>query len=213
MVQDWLFGDPSDSRDERVKKLVERCGYAAAALTILPIPGSEVIGVMPLHVGMVVGIGDEYGAKLTRESATDLIMKIGATVGVSLVGSRLAMTAGKIILPGLGGLVAAPFMYASTLAIGSVARAYFESGCSLSESEMKKVYEATAKRAKDAFDPRRAKSKEARDMAEEVARSGEERSSVDDLAERLAKLDALHERGAINDADYERRKQQILDEV
>src|SRR5690242_9958256 len=144
MVQDWLFGDPSDSRDVRVKRLIERCGYAAAALTILPIPGSEVIGVMPLHVGMVVGIGDEYDAKLTRESAADLIMKIGATVGVSLVGSRLAMTAGKIILPGLGGLVAAPFMYASTLAIGSVARAYFESGCSMSDSEMKRVYEATA---------------------------------------------------------------------
>src|SRR5687768_11138284 len=95
MISDWLFGGSDEPRDERCRKLVERCGYAAAALTILPIPGSEVIGVMPIHVGMVIGIGQEYGVKLTRQSATDLILKIGATVGLSLVGSRLAMTAGK----------------------------------------------------------------------------------------------------------------------
>ena len=120
----WYDRDP---RDERVRVLIERCGYAAAALTILPIPGSEIIGVMPLHVGMVIGIGEEYGKTLTRESAVELITRIGATVGLSLVGSRLAMTAGKVILPGLGGLVAAPFMFASTLAIGTVARLYFAS--------------------------------------------------------------------------------------
>lgn len=219
MIQDWLFGDPRDPRDVRCRRLVERCGYAAAALTILPIPGSEVIGVMPIHVGMVVGIAEEHGVKLTRESATDLILKIGATVGLSLVGSRIAMTAGKLILPGLGGLVAAPFMFASTLAIGAVARAYFENDGQLTESEMKRVYERTVEKAKSAFDPRKARSSEAKDMAEEAAREEEARAdskpraSVDDLAERLAKLDELYERGAIGERDYEKRKQQILDEV
>ncbi len=220
MIGDWLFGDTGDTRDARCRRLVERCGYAAAALTILPIPGSEIIGVMPIHVGMVIGIAEEHGVKLTRESATDLILKIGATVGLSLVGSRLAMTAGKIILPGLGGLVAAPFMFASTLAIGSAARAYFETDGGLDDSEMKRVYERTMKRAKEAFDPVKARSREARDMAEEAAQANAEKpsaagpkASVDDLAERLAKLEELHERGAINDRDYERRKAQILDEV
>lgn len=218
MIRDWLFGDESDPRDVRCRRLVERCGYAAAALTILPIPGSEVIGVMPIHVGMVVGIAEEHGVKLTRESATDLILKIGATVGLSLVGSRIAITAGKLILPGLGGLVAAPFMFASTLAIGAVARAYFENDGELTDSEMKRVYERTVEKAKSVFDPRKARSSEARDMAEDAARKDEKgepkaRASVDDLAERLAKLDELHERGAINERDYEKRKKQILDEV
>ncbi len=219
MIQDWLFGDARDPRDVRCRRLVERCGYAAAALTILPIPGSEVIGVMPIHVGMVVGIAEEHGVKLTRESATDLILKIGATVGLSLVGSRIAMTAGKLILPGLGGLVAAPFMFASTLAIGAVARAYFENDGQISDSEMKRVYERTVEKAKSVFDPRKARSSEAKDMAEEAAREEEAktaskpRASVDDLAERLAKLDELYERGSISERDYEKRKQQILDEV
>lgn len=223
MIQEWLFGDPNDPRDVRCRRLVERCGYAAAALTILPIPGSEVVGVMPLHVGMVAGIAHEHGVELARESATDLVMKIGATVGLSLVGSKIAITAGKLVLPGLGGLIAAPFMFASTLAIGAVARAYFESGGKLGELEMKRVYEETVAMAKSAFDPRKARSAEARTMAEEAARQEQAgaatpretkaTASVDDLAERLAKLDELYERGAISERDYERRKQQILDEV
>jgi len=223
-MQDYLFGPPRDERDRRCRKLIERCGYATAALTLLPIPGSEIVGVMPVHVGMVIGIGEEYGQELTRESATELLMKIGATVGLSLVGSKVATTAGKILLPGLGGLVAAPFMYATSIALGTVARLYFESEGDLTDAEMKEVFERAKRRAKDTFDPRRARSREARDMAEEAAREGERaeapeaaaprrRASVDDLAERLAALEELHDKGLITDREFERRREKILDEV
>lgn len=216
------MGDAAAKRD-RCKLLTERCGYAAAALTLLPIPGSEIVGVLPIHVGMVIGIGEEYGERLTRESAVELLTRIGATVGASLVGSRIAMTAGKIILPGLGGLVAAPFMFASTLAIGTVARLYFESNGRLSESEMKRAYDREVKRAKKEFDPSRAKSAEARRRAEAAVRedrdepdaeaAGERAPSVDDLAERLAKLDELREKGLVSDEEYERTKARILDSL
>ncbi|MEM9070520.1 MAG: SHOCT domain-containing protein [Myxococcota bacterium] len=206
---------------DRVQTLVERCGYAAAALTIIPIPGSEIIGVMPLHVGMVIGIGNEYGKSLTRESAAELVAEIGATVGLSLVGSRIAMTAGKIILPGLGGLVAAPFMYASTLGIGHVARLYFENG-GISGNEMSSAYKRAVDRAKKDFDPRRARSAEARAMAEDAARKGEQAEAtatpaksadVDDMAERLAKLETLYNKGHLSEAEYEKRREKILDEI
>ena len=219
-MTDW---HKRDSRDERCKVLIERCGYAAAALTIIPIPGSEVIGVMPLHVGMVIGVGEEYGKTLTRDSAVELISRIGATVGLSLVGSRIAMTAGKFILPGHGGLVAAPFMFASTLAIGTVARLYFASDGDLSDREMKRAYDREVKRAKSAFDPSRARSTEARKEAEHAATGDETPSpaaetkaaapSVDELAERLAKLDGLREKGLVTDEEYERTKAHILDSL
>jgi uncharacterized protein (DUF697 family) len=225
VVQHWLFGDPRDDKDERCKRLIERCGYAAAALTVLPIPGSEIVAVMPLHVAMVIGIGEVHGVELTRSTATDLVLKIGATVGLSLVGSRLAMTAGKMLLPGLGGIIAAPFMYASTVAIGAVARTYFQGGGHLVESEMRAIYEETVKRAKETFDPRRARSDEAQELAKEAAEQARKkaeaassagphaRPSVDELGERLATLETLRERGAISEADFERRKAAILDEV
>jgi len=214
-----------DSRDERCKVLIERCGYAAAALTIIPIPGSEIIGVMPLHVGMVIGVGEEYGKTLTRDSAVALISRIGATVGLSLVGSRIAMTAGKFILPGLGGLVAAPFMFASTLAIGTVARLHFASDGDLSDREIKRAYEREVKRAKSTFDPARARSKEATSQAEAAASAAdapadpseaspkEAAPSVDELADRLAKLDGLREKGLVSDEEYERTKARILDSL
>ncbi|HJL19703.1 MAG TPA: DUF697 domain-containing protein [Sandaracinaceae bacterium LLY-WYZ-13_1] len=223
-MQDTLFGPPRDERDRRCRKLIERCGYTTAALTLLPIPGSEIVGVMPVHVGMVIGIGDEYGQRLTRESATELLMKIGATVGLSLVGSKLATTAGKILLPGLGGLVAAPFMFASTIGLGTVARLYFESEGELSDAQMRDVFRRAKDKAKDAFDPRRARSSEAKEAAREAVREGEVegedagapakgKASVDDLAERLATLEELHDKGLISDRELERRREAILNEV
>src|SRR5688500_5803341 len=154
---------------DAARDITQTCGYAAAALTILPIPGSEVIAVMPLHVGMVVKIGQIYGVDLDRDSATHLIMRIGATVGLSLVGSRIATTAAKVLLPGLGGLISAPFMYASTLAIGRVAELYFANG-DLDDREMKAIYQETLKKAKTSFDPSRARSSDARREAEQAAK-------------------------------------------
>lgn len=201
---------------ERARDITEKCGYAAAALTILPIPGSELVAVMPLHVGMVVKIGELYGVCLDRDTATHLILRIGATVGLSLVGSRVATTAAKLLLPGLGGLISAPFMYASTIAIGRVAELYFQSGCELSDGEMKHAYQETLREAKRSFDPQRARSAEARRQAQAAAKgqeTGGEAGGVaparDPLGE-LERLSRLREGGAISAEEYEQAKQRIL---
>ncbi len=207
------------NREAKIDQLIERCGYGAAALTIIPIPGTEIIGVMPLHVGMVIGIGSEYGKQVTRDNAAELVSEIGATVGLSLVGSHLAMTAGKILLPGFGGLLAAPFMYASTKGIGHVAKLYFERG-GLSQMEMSRAYKSASKEAKQSFDPSKARSAEARAMAEKAQAEDIDKPSpkaksadVDELAERLAKVEELHDKGVITYAEYEKRREAILDEI
>ncbi|MEZ4318804.1 MAG: hypothetical protein R3F61_14920 [Myxococcota bacterium] len=202
-----------------VNVLVERCGYATAALTILPIPGSEILGVMPLHVGMVVGIANYYGHDLTRESATDLILQIGTTVGASLVGSRLATTAAKFVLPGLGGIIAAPFMFASTLAIGSVASAWFANEGSLSADEMRDLYNQTLKRAKDDFRPEKMKDADAMAQAEAAVNKGEsggappaEPEEEDPIA-RLKRAKELLEAGLIEQDEFDALKKRILDSL
>ena len=193
----------SVSPDPAVATLVERTGYAAAALTLLPIPGSEVIGVMPLHVGMVLGIGQHHDRTLTRESATELLLQIGTTVGLSLVGSRLATTAAKIVLPGLGGLVAAPFMFASTLGLGAVADAWFRSGGRLSEAEMRDIFTSAKGEAKRAYRADRARDDDAMNAA---------REAVDDTAddgdsppasptERLRRAKQLLDEGLIDEQE------------
>ncbi|MCO5167440.1 MAG: SHOCT domain-containing protein [Planctomycetes bacterium] len=194
---------------DAAREITEKCGYAAAALTILPIPGSEIIGVMPLHVGMVVKIGHIYGVDLDRDSATQLIIRIGATVGLSLVGSRLATTAAKLILPGLGGLISAPFMYASTLAIGRVAECYFQRQGGLSDHEMKAVFEETLRKAKKSFDPRRARGDDARRHAEEAVSPAP--AQDDEPTAKLERLAKLRDAGVLTPEEFEAAKRRILD--
>jgi uncharacterized protein (DUF697 family) len=212
------------SRAAAVRGVTEKCGYAAAALTALPIPGSELIAVMPLHIGMVMAIGQIHGVEITRDSANQLILRVGATVGLSLVGSRIATTAAKFILPGLGGLISAPFMYASTLAIGAVADTYFAREGAVSGSEMKDIYKSAVKRAKDDFDPSRAADPEVRNMAKSaVNESGAAPSAPpaaaapapapapqEDPLERLRRAKQLLEQGLIEQSEYDAAKARIL---
>lgn len=209
----------TNTRDQ-VQDIAEKCGYAAAALTILPIPGSEIIAVMPLHVGMVVKIGQIHGVDVDRDDAQHLIMRIGATVGLSLVGSRVATTAAKIILPGLGGLISAPFMYASTIAIARVAELYFARQGDVSEGDLKSLYKQTVKKARQSFDPTKAKSDEAKSRAEAaVAESQQDETpaapeaGADDPVKRLERLKALLDQGLIEPDEYETAKRRVLDAI
>lgn len=207
------------SPDPDINQLVERCGYATAALTVLPIPGSELIGVMPLHVGMVVGIAHHHGQDLTRETAMELVLQIGTTVGASLVGSRIATTAAKFALPGLGGFLAAPFMFASTLAIGAVADQWFRADGSMSESEMKAVYERAMKGARSSFRADRMRDPEAMAEARSAVAEGEETgdaappSGDDDLVARLKRGKEMLEAGLIDQEEFDALKARILSEV
>ena len=190
----------SVSPNPEVARLVERTGYACAALTLLPIPGSEILGVMPLHVGMVVGIGHHYGRELTRESAMELVLQIATTVGLSLVGSRLAVTAAKIVLPGLGGIIAAPFLFASTLGLGAVADAWFRSGGGLGEAEMRDLYASATRDGRSEFRSDRARDANAKDAAAQAA----------DLGERLKRAQEMHQQGLLDDQEYAAARARIL---
>ena len=146
MLQDYIEktigNNPETTNNEqKADKLIEKCGYASAAMTIIPIPGSEIVAVMPIHVAMVTGIGSIYDCEVSQSSATKLVMEILTTAGLSLVGSRLAITTSKILLPGLGGIISAPFIFASTIAIGAVAKTYFRNDGDLDKNDIKSIYE------------------------------------------------------------------------
>lgn len=207
----------SVSPDPEIDRLVERTGYAAAALTLLPLPGSEIIGVMPLHVGMVIAIGHHHGRELTRDSANQLLLQIGTTVGASIVGSRLATTAAKFVLPGLGGLIAAPFMFASTLAIGAVADTWFRRDGEVSDSELKDLYNRTVNQAKSGFDPTRARDAEAKHAATQAvdrAKAGESEPAPSETPmDRLRKAKQMLAEGLIDEAEFAAVKERILSEL
>jgi uncharacterized protein (DUF697 family) len=228
MFDELIGRDVAESEPEvRARKLTETAGYAAAALTIIPLPGTELLGVTALHVAMVVGIGQIHGADISKDSALELVMRIATTVGVSLVGSRLATTAAKFLLPGFGGLISAPFMYASTIAIGAIAERYFLQEGELSSEELKDLYKRTVKEAKSSFDASKMRSDEAKGMAEAAAADAtgqavdaatkepdpEPAESTEDPIARLRRLKTLLDEGLITQAEYDDSKARVLAEI
>ncbi|MDG1482550.1 MAG: DUF697 domain-containing protein [Myxococcota bacterium] len=204
-------------------RLIDTCGYAAAAATLFPIPGTEIIAVMPIHVGMVVGLSQLYDAEITRDSAADLVLRIGATVGTSLVTSRAAITLAKVALPGIGGLIGAPLIFATTIAIGAVARAFFDQDGDVSSEEMRTIYKEAVKRARRSYDPKRAQSEAARDQAQGASAEGAAGTEKaedpqppapakesQDPVSRLHMLKAMRDADLIEPEEYETTKRRIL---
>lgn len=221
MIQDFInsiLGADSDSSDvgKKADDLIEKCSYAAAAVTLFPIPGSEIVAVMPIHVGMVIGISTIYGHQMTQSSATKLVLEILATAGISLIGSRIAITTSKILLPGLGGLIGAPLIFASTMAIGAVAKAFFINKGTIDKNEIKSIYEECVKSAKSVFD----KNKMHSDDAEKMAKASVSEASADDAkagtsspVARLEQLKDMLSKGLIDQAEYDETKKRILSQM
>jgi uncharacterized protein (DUF697 family) len=212
-------------RESAASSLTQMCGYAAAALTIIPIPGTELFAVTAIHVGMVVAIGHIYGSTITKDNAAKILVRIGAAAGMSIV-SRVATTVAKTFVPIIGGLIGAPFMFASTLAIGMVARLYFQSEGNVSDDDMKAVYEQALKNAKRSFDPKKARAPEAQSMASEAATAAKKDPAMaaavaavapagppEDVVTRLERLKALKDKGLIDGDEFEAAKKKVLAEI
>ncbi len=190
--------------------LIEKCGYAAAALTMLPIPGSEIVGVLPLHVALVAEIARLYGVELSGDDAKSLLSRIGAAAGLSLIGSKAAALAAKVLMPGVGGIATAPLIYASTLALGTAAKVHFERG-GASDAELAAAYREAKAKAREAFNPKRTRRPSTRLMA--VAVQPAAVPVVTDPVARLERLADLLERGLIDREDFDAGKARILAEL
>ena len=226
MLQDHINETLSDGSEtltdeQKADKLIEKCGYASAALTIIPIPGSEIIAVMPIHVAMVTGIGSIYDCEVSQNSAIKLVMEILTTAGISLVGSRIAITTSKILLPGLGGLIGAPFIFASTIAIGAVAKIYFKNEGNIDKNDIKSIYKESSKKARKNFDKNKMQTDEAKKMAEaateqNVQPPGEKvmpDSEKVSTTERLEQLKELLDKDLIEQSEYDEVKKKILSDI
>lgn len=190
-------GPPASTGDDRRRRawtLVERTGYAAAAATTLPIPGSEWLAVLPLHVGLVIGVGEIFGCTLDERGAADLVKRVGAVVGLTYLGGRAITTVAKLVLPGAGGLAGAVLTFAATLGLGAVVIAFFEREGALDEDEIRELYGEALRGARQRFDPRRAVQAPAPDPA---------------LVDRLARLDRLLESGLISREEHEETTRRI----
>ncbi len=176
---------PVAERTEAVAKAIQACAVAAAALTVQPVPLLDSALIAPVQIAMVQAIGRVHGHRLDRKS----VLEILSTLGASIVAQNAAMAAAKLI-PLFGWVVAPSMAYALTWAIGEVSDLYFRSGRGLEPEELRSRFQEVY-RAKKA--------------EKEAAHRGD-----GTLKERLAQLEEAYQAGLIDEAEFSRKKEEVL---
>ncbi|HEX4121127.1 MAG TPA: DUF533 domain-containing protein [Verrucomicrobiae bacterium] len=145
-----VIGNPpvlDTNRDAEVERMIMSAAVMNGALEIMP-HTLATMAIVPLQIRLVYRIGHAYGYELDRGHIKDFL----ATVGVGLTSQVFEGFTRQLVggfarrLGGglLGGLVGeasgSAFAFASTFAIGQVAKKYYASGRTLSASQLKDVF-------------------------------------------------------------------------
>ena len=132
------------------KDVAMMSSYAGAAASVVPIPLAEMAILIPIHTTMVMTIGHIFGRPITKTEAKRVVVELGAVAGLSLAGRAAVSALKKLVMPALGGVIAAPITFALTWALGRVSIAYFQNP-HLSRDQLKKIFQDAVKEGKDAF--------------------------------------------------------------
>lgn len=160
--RDWSTA-PDEERRTTAKEVIVITAYGSAAASVVPLPLVDLALLLPFHTGMVATIGHVYGRPLSDTEAKRVVLELGAVAGATIAGHAAVSVFKKIILPGVGGILAAPASFAVTWAFGQLTLAYFNEP-DLSKAELRKVFkeamdEAASVFSKEQFEKARGESK------------------------------------------------------
>ncbi len=148
-----FFGAEDDDEASNKRELAEdtimNFSLWAAAIVLVPIPFCDLVLLMPIQSAMVIAIGKVYGVNETPER---ILAIIAGSCGASVFGQLTAVFLSNLI-PIIGSLVSAPFIFGWTYGLGKVAIRYFESKGQASESELKSIFKQASKEANSKYDP------------------------------------------------------------
>jgi len=124
-TRDWSDADASD-RSSKAGEVIQISSYAAAAAAVVPVPLAELALLLPVHTAMVMTVGHVHGRPVSRTEAARVAVELGAIAGLTMAGTAALSALRKILLPGVGGVFAAPASFALTWALGKASIEYFE---------------------------------------------------------------------------------------
>jgi uncharacterized protein (DUF697 family) len=113
-------------RAEAARAVVQTSALGAAAVALAPLPILDIVAITPLQAAMVMGVGKVYGRTLDLKESKEVLVELASVCGAGLLARQVFTTATKFLLPGLGGVLSAPYAYAVTWAMGVTAIGYFE---------------------------------------------------------------------------------------
>jgi uncharacterized protein (DUF697 family) len=151
---------PPDARNvaAEVDSSILKYSILNGALELLP-QGLATMAIVPLQMKMVYGVGKAYGFSLDKGHVKELI----ATVGVGMTSQVvegfardllgglakkfLGKTAGKVVKTATG----AAMSFATTYALGQVAKQYYAGGRKLSSVDLRALFGREVERAKGLY--------------------------------------------------------------
>lgn len=136
--------------EDIAKDLVVMSSFGSAVVTLVPIPFSDFLAVTAVQASMVTAIGRVHGRELSIDESKHLVLELASVCGANFVAQKGFATLTKIILPGLGGVLAAPWAFAVTYGMGHVAMHYF-SNRELTRSVLKTVFDQAVGEGKKVF--------------------------------------------------------------
>jgi len=132
------------------KKIARKIEYSAAticsAIAFEPLPIADMPLITGVQLSMIIGIGYIGGYELNKETAKEFLSAMGLNVGGAFLFRELARGLIKLI-PGFGSFISSAIAFASTIAIGEAAIAYFIG--KKSKEETKSIYDKKYKELKD----------------------------------------------------------------
>ncbi len=145
---DTVVTAPASIDFGEIDSIIVKAAVINGALELLP-QSLASMAIIPLQMKLVYRIGKAHGYELDRDQIKDLL----ATIGVGLTGQYLEQV-GRKLLGGLVGGIAGSligslargatgpiFSFATTYAIGQVARRYYASGRSMNTELLKHTFE------------------------------------------------------------------------
>jgi uncharacterized protein (DUF697 family)/tellurite resistance protein len=146
---------PGQAGAAELDKMILNYSILNGALELLP-QSLASMAIIPLQMKMVYRIGHAHGYELDRGHIKDLL----ATLGVGLTGQYVEQIGRKVIggllktiggglLGGLGSAATgAGFSFATTYALGQVARQYYAGGRTIDAAQLKQVFISMLEQAK-----------------------------------------------------------------
>jgi len=141
--------------DAELDKMILKASIINGALELLP-QSLASMAIIPLQMKMVYGIGKVYGFELDRGHITDLLATLGVGLtsqyveqfGRKLLGGLLGKIGGGL-LGGLGSAgTGAAFAFATTYALGQVAKRYYAGGRKIDAAGLKQTFTSVLGEAK-----------------------------------------------------------------
>jgi predicted GTPase len=122
-------------QERLARRLTGAAATISAGIGAVPIIAvADIIPITGLQVSLIAAIAYISGRELSRSSAREFLVALGANVGSAFALREAARALAKIVFPGAGSAISGGVAFAGTWAIGEAAIAYFIQGRTVAEA-------------------------------------------------------------------------------